>query len=339
LKKRFKWLYYIILIIPCLEIALLILGYRSYTHLEYNISSKPTYCLLSHNTLGFSLKPGAFEVSINNELNYSVSHGKDSTRKIPFKSIKDSSTQKVYFFGCSYTYGMGVNDNENFPALVQQKYLNLKVKNFGVPGYGTIQSYLKLKGLINNNDIPDVAIINYADFHDMRNSLSPQYRLNLKMGYENSNEEVKKLMNTSRVPFVNFKSGFYKVDFCKWEEIYTNWFLRETLASVNYFQSFSDKRNEKSIPQKEITLYLFNEIRNLCDSNNIKLIINGITSNLNTRIIIGDLTKDGYNALFMGVDLTLPKYNNLPLDSHPNKLAHKLFADKVINYLPLFISK
>ncbi|HIP32863.1 MAG TPA: SGNH/GDSL hydrolase family protein [Crocinitomicaceae bacterium] len=245
-----KWIYYILLTPICFEVALLVLGYRKYTPIDYTITSSPSYCLSPDAKLGFALNPGSFEVTMNKGLIYSVTHSSDSLREIPFPH-SDSAENKIYFLGCSYTYGMGVNDDENLPALVQKEVPNSVVKNFGVPGFGTIQSYLQLQKMITENDIPTTVILNYANFHDIRNALTPFYRENLKIGFERSNKEVKKIMQSGKIPFVKEQNGHFSIEFCEWNNLYKHWPLRSYLASVNYLQSQYDLRKDNKIQKKK----------------------------------------------------------------------------------------
>ena len=45
--------------------------------------------------------------------------------------------------------GQAINDNETFAFKMQKKLDNYEVKNYGSGGFGTYQSYLKLKQLYN----------------------------------------------------------------------------------------------------------------------------------------------------------------------------------------------
>ncbi len=57
-------------------------------------------------------------------------------RKTP-PIIPNDSTKSVVFFGCSFTFGWGLNDNEVMPNIVQENVKNnYKVYNFGYNGYG-----------------------------------------------------------------------------------------------------------------------------------------------------------------------------------------------------------
>ena len=326
-------LYIVLLMLPCTELALRILGYQPYHQQVFHIEAKPENCIIAHSTLGFALHPGDFEVTINEGLKYKVRHGEDSLRLTSHGVGEKDKQDSIYFFGCSYTYGMGISDSLTFPFIIQKNRSNSYIRNFGVPGYGTVQTYLQLKQLVDAGEIPSRIIINYADFHDDRNALTPAYRRDLFMGFQGSHPSVKMAMNQANIPFVQEAAGVCQLEFCKWAAIYESWKYRETFAFVNFLQDFSDYNNTQSIDKEKTSQYLFLEIKKICDFNNIQLLVTGITPSLNTKNRLSDLRKIGIETLDISVDLSLPKYTNAPFDDHPNARAHAFFAKKIIEYL------
>lgn len=80
----------------------------------------------------------------HNELIFDVQYSidKDLTRKTP-NSLKNNGW---LFFGCSYTFGQGVNDDQVFPAVFQAMHHNhIKAFNFGFKGYGPHQMLRRLQ--------------------------------------------------------------------------------------------------------------------------------------------------------------------------------------------------
>jgi len=88
-----------------------------------------------------------------------ASEGKHSTRKLSKKGeviydvnytigsdgfrVTDQSqqeTERINFFGCSFTFGEGLNDRETLPYYFAQYSDSFKVKNFGFHGYGAHQA-------------------------------------------------------------------------------------------------------------------------------------------------------------------------------------------------------
>lgn len=58
---------------------------------------------------------------------------------------KKADSIRVYAIGDSFTFGFGVEDNESFPAQLQQIKPKLEVFNLGIPGYGIDQMALLLE--------------------------------------------------------------------------------------------------------------------------------------------------------------------------------------------------
>lgn len=330
-------LYILVLIFPCTELALRILGYEPYRQVEFHIEARPNNCIIADSSMGFALHPGHFDVTINEGLNYSVTHTNDSQRISSYDSVLNNLTDSIYFFGCSYTYGMGVDDSLTYPFLVQQTHTNSLVQNFGVPGYGTIQSYLQLEQLIATNNHPTVAVINYAHFHDDRNALTPAYRRDLYLGYQQSHQSVGDIMQAAHLPFIQKQGDFHQIASCSWQNIYDNWSYRTTFSLVNLLQDIRDHQQAKNINSKAATLYIFKQIQDLCQQHQIRLIVTGITSSTKTQGLLQELSEQGIETLDISVDLSLGKYNNAPYDDHPNSLAHAIYAERLTTYLATFV--
>ncbi len=79
----------------------------------------------------------------------------------------------VLLIGCSFVAGYGVKDEETFAAEIQRRRPGLRVMNFGVPGYGTYQSLLLLRELLEKRGVrPKAVIYGYLPMHAERNVLT-----------------------------------------------------------------------------------------------------------------------------------------------------------------------
>jgi hypothetical protein len=79
----------------------------------------------------------------------------------------------VWIVGCSYAEGYGVRDNETFAWKLQQRFPQLRIRDFGVPGYGTYQTLMLLRGLLGQTDAPPALVIyGFLPFHADRNVLT-----------------------------------------------------------------------------------------------------------------------------------------------------------------------
>ncbi|MDG1333474.1 MAG: hypothetical protein P8P74_14150 [Crocinitomicaceae bacterium] len=322
MSKRFRYYLFLTLITPiCFEIALRILGYGPYRQTEYSISSKPSMCLKASDQLGFSLGEGTFQVSVNGAPKYTATHV--DGRRITRKYRQKIQWTNIFIMGCSFTYGMGVEDSVSFPYQLQDTLGGFAdIQNFGVPGFGNVQSYLQLKREVKNGNKPGLVVVNFCDFHHERNSLTPTFRNSLVLGYQRSNKEVSKELAKSKFPFM--KNG--KLTTVAFDDMYSNWLGRETFAAVHYFQSIQDKRSSEKINLEENSLALFSQMKSFCDKHEIKLIVTGLTKNRATRSFLSSLEKSGIQSVDISLDLKQKKHNQLPYDSHPNEKAHAHFA-------------
>ena len=94
--------------------------------------------------LGWISKKGAYHLELENNygIKFNVTIEGDGSR---FSGNKDEKKENIFFIGGSFTQGHGVNDDETFSFITQQKYKNFNVYNFGQSGYGGFQSLLLLK--------------------------------------------------------------------------------------------------------------------------------------------------------------------------------------------------
>lgn len=331
----FYSVYALLLFFPLLELSLRILQYQPYQHTPFRIASQPAFCILPHDHLGFSLNPGMYDVRINHGLQYRVSHGADSLRINHDPSVSDH-LPKLFMMGCSYTYGIGIDDKQNSSYLLQQYIPSYHIQNYAVPGYGTVQSLLQLQKAVETGNIPEIVIVNYADFHDDRNALTPQFRKTLNIGFERSNPQLSSLMGRSKIPFLTSSQALSNPFEIKWEDwgsVYHNWPWREHLSSVNFLQDMSDKLTTYRQDPKSYTIYLFQQIHQICQAHNIRLIVAGLTSSPSTHRTLSQLDKMGIETIDISLDLTNCMFNHFPFDSHPNALAHRIFGRRLYQHL------
>lgn len=280
-------------------------------------------CMVASADLGFALGDGTYSVSVNGAPSYTATHidGKRITRK---NNVNDSLPD-VFIMGCSFTYGMGVDDSISFPYQLQSAFDQLTIQNFGVPGFGNVQSLLQLEKEITAGNLPELVIVNFCDFHHERNSMTPRFRNSLVMGYQRSNDEATSELSKSQFPFVengDVKSVAFK-------QLYSNWRGRETFASVNYFQTMNDERLTSNINLEQNSLNLFLRMKKLCKENDIHLLVTSLTRNSASTSFLNRLKKSGIDVFDISLDLRQKKYNQLPYDTHPNSLAHDHFSKKL----------
>ena len=205
--------------------------------------------------------------------------------------------------------------------------------NFGVPGYGNVQSYLQLKRQISRGNIPKLAVLGYAGFHNERNVLSPAYRKHLHIGFEESDPELRDHMATAGFPFAQLQDTGLSIQSVPWAEVYEGWPGRKQLALVNALQNLAESRTADHQNPEAVSLRLLEAIQKLCQSHQIPFVIMGLTYDLDTKIMMKRFHEAGLLTLDATVDLSNPDFTHAPYDTHPNEKAHAHYANTLLNFL------
>jgi hypothetical protein len=108
-----------------------------------------------------SVVPGSYDVTVTTTadgLRGRHTIGKERRPGVP----------RVAVFGCSQTFGSGVEDEQTFSARLAASLSDVEVLNFGVHGYGTDQMLLRWEreGV---DYAPDVVVLAFAYYHLDRN--------------------------------------------------------------------------------------------------------------------------------------------------------------------------
>jgi len=84
-----------------------------------------------------------------------------------------SAGPSVLLVGCSFTFGVGLRDDETLGWKLQQRFPDVRFRNFGASGYGTYQSLLLLRDLVETkHEHPALVIYGFVPFHADRNVLT-----------------------------------------------------------------------------------------------------------------------------------------------------------------------
>tara|TARA_B100000508_G_scaffold141097_1_gene147071 strand:+ start:178973 stop:180043 length:1071 start_codon:yes stop_codon:yes gene_type:complete len=331
LKKIFSWvIVYPLMIILCFEIALRILGYGGYHNENYSISAEPANAFVGDARYGIKLNPGTYEITLNNKVSFSTTHDQNNRRIVSDESYQDAD---IIFLGCSFTYGYGVDNDECFPSLIQQELSSEVVSNFGVPGYGTIQSLLQLQEYLKEHS-PSLVLLNFSSLHFMRNTLSQEFRSNLRIGYRHSSKDVDTRLEKARFPYM--RECGTEVKYVSWKEMYTNWPGRDWSASVNWMQSLIDRYKDEGLNSLKVSACIIEEMNVICREKGVGFGIVFLDSTPEVNQLKEML--EGISTLDMKFDFKSSKYTNLPYDSHPNQKGNKLIASRIIPFIDDLIS-
>ncbi len=318
----------ILLMLVVSEIVLRMLGYTPYKPIDNKIQSNPHMCLISDCIMGIRLNPGSFDVTINDKLKHHVTHTDVGTRITgEHDRLKDTSLVRIDFYGCSFTYGMGVNNPETYPYLLQETFRQLDLRNYGVPGYGQVQMLLQLENSIKTENKPDYLILNYLSFHNERNAMNSHYRLKIKMGHENLTRRNLAISSDFVYPFAEIVDTMPFVKHVDTKTIYDHFPFRKVFTIVNLLQNAYDNLSINSNKEVFITQALIGRINELCQDNNIKMIVTYMEDDVHVRKVISYCSSRGIALWPIIIDLSEPQFTNQPLDRHPSPIAHAVFAE------------
>lgn len=325
MKKAVKVVRYIIIVCLCFEIALWLVGYRPYSNDNYKIEAVPNNPYVGDADYGIALNEGDFSIELNDSIQFEVSHSASGQRVVP--GGYDSSNENVHFYGCSFTYGYGVNDDETFSALLKKERDLYNVYNHGVVGFGTVQSWLQLQEEVLEKG--DEVILCFSSEHLKRNTLSPQYRSDLKLGFENSSQNLEKKMEGARFPYLTDCSAV--IEYLEWNQMYDNYLFREYSATVNLIQTLMNYYHEDKDLQVEIAECLINKMKMYCQDKGAGFTVLCLDESPETIAI--EKNNPNINWVNVGFDFKSQKYTNLPYDSHPNSEGHQLISATILNAL------
>jgi hypothetical protein len=287
--------------------------------------SNPDSPFVGDSILGFALNEGVYEITLQDTIRFRTTHIANNQRLTT--GLPDSSAQTTHVFGCSYTYGYGVNDDETFCSVLQAKLPSRRFVNYGVIGYGTVQSYLQLIDSPLNEG--DEVILCFSDAHLMRNTMSPQYRSNLKIGFENSSQLLEKQMEGAHFPYL--KSCEENIRFDAWDELYHDLPGRNISATINFIQTTRDRIRENEGNQIASSICLLEKMHKFCQENGANFNVVFLDKTERTDKVSDAISE--INWINVNFDFTSTRFTNLPFDHHPNKAGHQLIAETIQDIL------
>ena len=262
--------------------------------------------------LGYQPKPGVhnYKIVTNGEIevNKFYTIGNNKFRVTP--QINNLAKHKsLNFYGGSFAFGFGLNDDETMPYLLQNYLKNWEINNFGINGYGVHQMLALIQK--EPNILADINILMTVEGHIPRATCKRHFSFGTPKYVINKKDEL-------------IRSGYCQfgiMDKIQMPKIFGSIINRSEIK--NYI--FSLLNSEKTFydnDAREIYLAILEEINTIVKENGKTLIIGYMdtTSKLNKEIFKSIIEKD-----IIVVDLTLDKKdkaNWLP-DKHTSKLGNE----------------
>lgn len=317
-------------ILLCLEALLRLFGDGVYQSQPYHIQSDPKPALIGHHSFGFALAPGRFKVNLNEKLQFEAKHTADSNRITDFASNDTTGAPEIWIYGCSFTYGWGLDDTASFPFKVQTALPKFNVINKGVPGHGTVQHLMRLKREINITQKPALVVLCYGSFHDDRNVLSYQQRRFFKRAMFSENKKTQ--LENVRLPFVNV-SRPEAIHFEQITSLYSPWSLSRKSALANFVEIKWLGIKDRYSDMEEASLYLMSQMHHITKDNKTEFLVAGILQNDKTGEMLEMLDEKKINTIDISVNTLDPKYTLAPYDDHPNSKATQGYKNTLVRYI------
>jgi len=234
----------IIFVLFCAEF-----GLRFYK-LNFSIQGKYAKQIFSEDDhVGFVLKPNLRINVVTPEYGWNFIMDTDSNGHRGSRPLiaKTSGEYRILMLGDSFAFGFGVNSDQTFSSLLEEKLrnetgINIRVINAGVPSYGTLQEVQYLKSYSKKYE-PDLVVIAFFD-----NDL-----------WDNMIELVFKDGSIQRNPRIILDHTSYLVELFD-KQIMPRYFQRQSKTF-----SMSDMQNR--------FYELVNEAREYCENNKMNFMI------------------------------------------------------------------
>lgn len=277
--------------------------------------------VMQHPVLGYTHIPGEYMVTLPSGYSFHVTHGPDTLR-VTGPARTDDTRPEIWIFGCSFTHGWALNDEQTYPWLLQEKLPGYKVVNFGVSGYGTLHSLLQFRAALERGR-PAVAVLAYASFHDARNTFLRQRR--------------KETAPWNRLgplgqPYARLnKDGGLRLAMT--EVTYEEVPLMRYSAFAHFLESQYNRIEDYFFDSHKVSEALVSQMQELARSHDVRLVVAGIWPDAPTHDMLRFASNQGWPVVDLGVDVLAPGYSSMPHDPHPNALANQVYAARLLQYL------
>ncbi len=256
-------------------------------------------------------------------------------RRITPQSSETKKTKICLFFPCSFTFGIGVNDDETFPFYFAQQNPECKVYNYGIPSGSPQQMYLLISEPNFTDDLeclPLIIIYWFIPHHLERLIGTPNL-----VGSWGGRLPCIEMENDSLIYkglFMNAYPTYYLIN-----RFLNSFMILQKLYSIKYTKdNYSEKdiilfirileaSKEKLSPYFPKTQFIF--LFNPGSSKEIPKLKERLLHNKNFFVI--DFSNDEKKIKMIN---TLMKSNEyLGIDNHPTSKTHRLMAEWVTEYL------
>tara|TARA_Y100001970_G_scaffold260899_1_gene343432 strand:- start:9874 stop:10842 length:969 start_codon:yes stop_codon:yes gene_type:complete len=300
-----------------LELILRLTGNEPFKHLN---TTSPMPIFKEDNKLGWDTKPGNFLMKINNneKVNYKILN--DGSRYSGY--ISDNSIKKILLVGGSFTLGQAINDEDTLSYFIQDNLEDYEIKNFGVSGYGTYQSYIKLKKIFETNKNVEYVIYPFIDHHEIRNYgdaswhefLSKNSKISVSLPYVKLNKK-NDIIEYPPLKYMVLPLSNYSVLLSK---------IQKKIMRISFYSKHRDK--------ELITKKLILKMSKFTKKNGAKFIFVNLYSNKENISKYKKFSIEN-NIQFLDCQIELDKKYLVKNEGHPNSSANKKYSECILQLI------
>jgi hypothetical protein len=276
---------------------------------------------MKHPTLGYTHLPGKYVVTLRTGYKFNVTNLPSSLRIThPVDRVEaPKEKDEIWIFGCSFTYGFSLNDEETYSWLLQERFPEYEVVNFGQNGYGTIHSLIQFQEALKTRT-PKVAVLSYGSFHDERNTFSRTRRKNIAPWNHLGPlvQPYARLDNDGALSYL-----FADVE-------YREFPLMTYSALAHFIEIKYNEREFRWHRSHQVSEALVEEMAKLAKQHDVKFVVANIYDGKSMQEFAD---RNGIANLDISVDLSVPENTNRPHDNHPSAIANRQYADSLERYL------
>lgn len=317
-----------LLLAVALETILRLCRFKPWHLVEARVRVSPGGKLFErHPALGYVHIPGDFHIILGDSYSTQATHLPNSLRiSHPLATYSEPRPEKeIWIFGCSYTYGWSLNNQDTYPWLLQERFPEYEIVNFGVEGYGTIHSLIQLREALQKERPPKIIVLAYADFHNQRNV----FPRSLRKAFSPYNK-----LGLVVYPYAwldaNGHLSYHVTDIYFWELP-----LMRYSALSHFIEKSYNKVDDRYYFSRQIRIseLLILEMAGIAQKNNIIFVIAGINASPETHKMLLSLQQHGLKTVDISVNLNIKENTNKPHDQHPSARANRQYADKLETFL------
>jgi hypothetical protein len=324
MSKLNKSIFFLSIVIACLLLLELLLGILNYPMvgaLLYPMDVKPNSFIGQDPILGYKSVPGYYTAQYQGK-RIDITINKNGDRACKKDSL--SSFENIdYYFGCSFTFGYGLSDEETFCWKLQTANPCHEIKNFAIGGSGVLYAYLEILNLP-PNQLPNRIIYNYASFQNIRSTNSLAWQKQLSAVSNN---------NHTLYPRALLQDGQLEIVYNQLTSEYKDKGVFKKIRVINLIEDiWAIFREQRFYQSEKVNLVLFEKIQSYCSKNNCEFIVLWIDGDKKTNEMISALQQSNIQVVDVSFDYHKNKYL-LKDNFHPNAEANFIFYNKINNAL------